>query len=212
MHPALGLLIAYLLGSVPSAYLAGRVWKGVDLRTVGSGNLGATNVYRALGVRAALVVLALDAAKGAVPVFFLPRLLLSGGAPGAAEPWWALAYGGAAIVGHAKPVFLLWRGGGKGVATAAGMFGVLAPVPLACTAALCAAVVWYSGYMSLGSVVAAILFPLLVWLEGGVAPTFWASLLVGAFVVWSHRSNLRRLRAGTEHPLFPKRHGTEREP
>lgn len=210
MHPAFGLLLAYVLGSLPSAYLAGRALRGIDLRTVGSGNLGATNVFRALGVRAALVVLALDAAKGAVPVLVLPRLFPLGGSPGPAEQWWALAYGAAAIVGHAKPVFLLWRGGGKGVATAAGMFAVLAPLPLACTAAVCAVVVWYSGYMSAGSLVAAILFPLLVWLAAGASPTLWASLLVGAFVVWSHRSNLQRLRAGTEHRLFSKRSGVER--
>ena len=106
MHPAFGLLVAYLAGSFPSAYLAGRLVKGVDLRTVGSGNLGATNVYRTLGFGPALCVLLIDLAKGALPVMFLPRLL-DAGPPGSDRAlWWALAYGVAAIAGHAKPVFL----------------------------------------------------------------------------------------------------------
>ena len=112
MHPLLALGLAYLAGSFPSAYLAGRAIKGVDLRTMGSGNLGATNVYRNLGAPAALAVLVLDALKGALPVALLPGLLAARYVPGAtAELGWALAFGGAAILGHAKPIFLLWRGG-----------------------------------------------------------------------------------------------------
>ena len=114
MHPAVGLLIAYLAGSVPTAYLAGRLLKGIDLRKAGSGNLGATNVYRNLGAPAAIMVLAIDVAKGALPVRFLPGLLHAGDAGGDAALWWALAFGVATIIGHVRPVFLLWRGGGKG--------------------------------------------------------------------------------------------------
>jgi glycerol-3-phosphate acyltransferase PlsY len=172
MYPALGLLIAYVAGSFPSAYIAGRSLKGIDLRTVGSGNLGATNVYRNLGAVPAIVVLLVDALKGALPVYFLPGLL-DAGQPGSSSAMsWALAYGLAAIAGHAKPVFLLWKGGGKGVATASGVFAVLAPVPLLVATVACVVTVWVSGYMSLGSVVAAALFPACVFVVAGASPVF----------------------------------------
>jgi glycerol-3-phosphate acyltransferase PlsY len=205
MNPAFGLLIAYVAGSFPSAYLAGRLMKGIDLRTVGSGNLGATNVYRNLGTAAAFTVLVLDVAKGALPVLYLPRLLDAGPAGSDRALWWALAYGIAAIAGHAKPVFLLWKGGGKGVATASGAFLVLVPSPLLATVVVCIAVAWYSGYMSLGSLAAAVIFPLLVWLDRGVSPVLWGSLPVVAFICWTHRSNIVRLSKGTEPRLFPKK-------
>jgi glycerol-3-phosphate acyltransferase PlsY len=205
MTPALGLVVAYVAGSFPSAYLAGRLVRGIDLRTVGSGNLGATNVYRTLGFGAAMCVLLLDLAKGALPVLYLPRLLDAGAAGSDRALWWALAYGIAAIAGHAKPVFLLWKGGGKGVATATGVFLVLAPTALLATVVVCLAVVWYSAYMSLGSITAAVLFPALVWINGGISPVFWGALLVATFICWTHRSNIVRLRNGTEPRLFPKK-------
>src|SRR5688500_17705606 len=112
MHPAFGLLAAYVIGSIPFAYIAGRLARGIDLREHGSGNLGATNVFRLLGWKVAVPVLLLDAAKGALPVLILPRLVET------TDPVvWAMAYGVAAIAGHVRPLFLLWRGGGKGVAT-----------------------------------------------------------------------------------------------
>ena len=205
MLPAAGLIIAYLSGSFPSAYLAGRLVKGVDLRTVGSGNLGATNVYRNLGFAAALSVFVLDVAKGALPVWLLPTLLGAGAPHSAGLLWWALAYGVAAILGHAKPVFLLWKGGGKGVATATGMFLVLAPVPLLATLVVCIAVVWFSGYMSLGSLSAALLFPLLVLFDRGISPVLPGALVVALFICWTHRANIVRLRNGTEPRLFPRK-------
>jgi acyl phosphate:glycerol-3-phosphate acyltransferase len=205
MHPAFGLLIAYLAGSFPSAYLAGRLVKGIDLRTVGSGNLGATNVYRNLGTAAALAVLTLDLVKGALPVVLLPKLLHVGEPWSDRAMWWALGYGFAAIAGHAKPIFLLWRGGGKGVATATGVFIVLVPGALLTTVVVCVAVVWYSGFMSLGSITAAALFPLLVWFSQGVSPVLWGALVAAAFICWTHRANMRRLREGTEPRLFKKR-------
>ncbi len=205
MHPAIGLLIAYVAGSFPSAYLAGRLIKGIDLRTVGSGNLGATNVYRNLGRGAATVVLLLDLAKGALPVYFLPRLLDAGPPGSDSALWWALGYGIAAILGHAKPIFLLWKGGGKGVATATGVFLMLVPGPMLATVVICILVVWFSAFMSLGSMTAAVLFPLLVWIDRGVTPILWGALIVAAFIVWTHRANIARLRKGTEPRLFKKR-------
>ena len=148
---------------------------------------------------------ALDVAKGALPVWYLPRLL-DAGAPGTDRAlWWALAYGMAAILGHAKPVFLLWKGGGKGVATATGMFVVLAPGAIVSTVVVCVAVVWFSGYMSLGSMSAAVLFPLLVWYDRGISPVLFGALLVALFICWTHRANIARLRKGTEPRLFPRK-------
>src|SRR5664279_543637 len=110
--------LAYLIGSIPAAYLAGKWLRGVDLRNFGSGNLGATNVYRVLGIKAALAVFAFDVAKGVVPVLLFPDPTHSFSVP--------LIYGAAAFVGHLRPIYLGGKGGGKGVATATGVFVALA--------------------------------------------------------------------------------------
>ena len=200
MHPALGLLGAYLLGSIPAAYVAGRMVKGIDLRQHGSGNLGATNVYRLLGGRVAAAVLLFDAAKGALPVALFPNLLLAPDATAERRLLWAIAYGVAAIAGHVRPIFLLWKGGGKGVATAAGVFASLVPIPALLATIVFALVLWASGYVSLASLTAAAILPVAVGaLLGPVSPLFFLALLVGAFVFWTHRANIGRLRRGEEH-------------
>jgi len=200
MHPALALGIAYLAGSVPSAYLAGRALKGVDLRTIGSGNLGATNVYRNLGKTAAVVVLLLDALKGALPVALLPsRLDPAYLTVENAGLWWGLGFGIAAIAGHSKSIFLLWKGGGKGVATAAGVFAAIAPTALAACFIVFVVVLWRSHIVSLASVAAAFTLPFGVALSLGLSsPVFVVAVAIAVFVIWSHRTNLQRLRAGTE--------------
>ncbi len=111
----------------------------------------------------------------------------------------------AAIAGHAKADLSPLERGGKCVATASGVFVVLVPVALFTTTAICALVVRFTGYMSAGSLVAALIFPLFVWLDRGVSPVFWMSLVVGAFIWWTHRANLARLRAGTESRIYQKR-------
>jgi len=195
MIPAIGLVIAYLVGSIPAAYIAGRALRGIDLREHGSGNLGATNVMRVMGPRIGAVVLLFDTLKGAIPVIVLPILF---GVEGTA--WWAIAYGVAAILGHVRPIFLLGRGGGKGVATAAGVFAALAPLPLIICAVVFLAVVLASGYVSLGSLVSAAVFPLAVIVtSGGLSPVAIAGLAMAAFVFWTHRANIGRLRRGEEH-------------
>ena len=206
MHPALGLVIAYLSGSIPFAYLAGRLRKGIDLRQHGSGNLGATNVYRLLGWRIALVVLLLDAAKGAVPVLLLPHVMGVGEGSSSEYAWaWPIAYGVAAIAGHVRSVFLLWKGGGKGVATAAGVFFALALTPMVAAAVVWLGVVFASGYVSLASICAALALPVAIALVQGVdSPLLYVSLVVAFFVVWTHRTNIGRLRRGEEH-RFGKR-------
>ncbi len=196
-----GIAIAYLSGSVPTAYLAGRLLKGVDLRTIGSGNLGATNVYRELGLGPALVVLLLDAAKGGIPASLLPGMFALGFTSANQMEWWGIAFGVAAIAGHAKPVFLLWKGGGKGVATAAGVFIALTPAPAAVALVAFTGVVAATRLMSLGSMVGALSLPVAQFAINGDTPAARASVVVAAFVIWAHRTNIARLRAGTEPRL-----------
>lgn len=200
MHPALALALSYASGSLPFASLAGAL-SGVDLRTQGSGNLGATNVFRVLGWKVGVVVFLADAMKGALPVLLLPRHIDS-----AMDPMlWAIACGVAAIAGHVRPLFLRFRKGGKGVATAAGVFFALAPMPMLVTFAIFVAVVLATGYVSLGSLLSAVVLPtLLLVTQGPRSPLFVVSLVVATFVFWTHRANIGRLRRGEEH-RFGKR-------
>jgi acyl phosphate:glycerol-3-phosphate acyltransferase len=205
MHPAVGLVPAYLLGSIPTAYLAGRMLKGIDLREHGSGNLGATNVSRVLGTKIGIAVLLLDGLKGAIPALFFPRMFAATASPTTAMLW-ALAYGAAAMLGHSRPIFLLWKGGGKGVATAGGMFIALAPIPMVITLTVWAIVLFVSGYMSLASLTAATVLPIALGFWYGIrSPLFWAAVLVALFIYWTHRSNIDRLRRGEEHRFGRKR-------
>ena len=200
MPPALALVLAYVSGSLPFAWLAGKA-AGVDLRQQGSGNLGATNVFRVLGWKVGVAVFLADALKGALPVLLLPPRISSPIDP----TLWAIACGVAAIAGHVRPVFLRFRKGGKGVATAAGVFFALAPVPMLVTFAMFVAVVLASGYVSLGSLLSAMVLPaLLLVTQGARSPLFIVSLVVATFVFWTHRANIGRLRRGEEH-RFGKR-------
>lgn len=200
MHPALALATSYASGSLPFAWLAGRA-AGVDLRQQGSGNLGATNVFRVLGWKVGIAVFLADALKGALPVLLLPPRIDSTVDPAL----WAIACGIAAIAGHVRPVFLRFRKGGKGVATAAGVFFALAPVPMLVTFGLFVAVVLATGYVSLGSLLSAVVLPaFLLVTQGSRAPLFVVSVIIASFVFWTHRANIGRLRRGEEH-RFGKR-------
>jgi glycerol-3-phosphate acyltransferase PlsY len=200
VHPALALALSYASGSLPFAWLAGKA-AGVDLRTQGSGNLGATNVFRVLGWKIGVVVFLADALKGALPVLLLPGRIDSA----LDATIWAIACGVAAIAGHVRPLFLKFRKGGKGVATAAGVFFALAPVPMLVTFAVFVAVVLATGYVSLGSLLSAVVLPtLLLVTHGPRSPLFIVSVVVATFVFWTHRANIGRLRRGEEH-RFGKR-------
>jgi acyl phosphate:glycerol-3-phosphate acyltransferase len=200
VHPLLALALSYAAGSLPFAWIAGKA-AGVDLRQQGSGNLGATNVFRVLGWKVGLGVFLTDALKGALPVLLLPRRI-----DGSIDPvLWGIACGLAAIAGHVRPLFLRFRKGGKGVATAAGVFFALAPVPMLVTFGVFVAVVLATGFVSLGSLLSAIVLPsLLLLTQGAKSPLFLVSLVVAAFVFWTHRANIGRLRRGEEH-RFGKR-------
>lgn len=196
MPVALGLVAAYLLGSTPFAYFAGRLLRGIDLREHGSGNLGATNVYRTLGAVAAIVVLVLDAAKGALPVLLFPAITGTDGGG------WPAAFGIAAIIGHVRPYAGFFKGGGKGVATASGVFAALAPVPFLAAFVTFVAVVAATRYVSLGSMLGAVALALTVALREGTRSTLTGvAVALAAFVVWTHRANIGRLRRGEESRL-----------
>jgi glycerol-3-phosphate acyltransferase PlsY len=180
-------LIGYAIGSAPISYLIVRATRGVDLRREGSGNVGATNVYRTSGAALAIAVLVVDIAKGVVSVML----------GGSGEP--AVVAGTAAVVGHVYPVWLGFRGG-KGVATATGAFAVMAPTLTAAAALVFVVVVGATRYVSLGSVLAACALCAGAWWLGPRAMAVGASS-VAALILLAHRGNLARLWAGTERTL-----------
>ena len=192
------LICAYLLGSIPTSLLAARWLGGIDLREYGSKNLGATNLYRALGLKVALPVAAFDVLKGTIPVV-LARVFHHGRLGGSPSEYWPLVVGLAAVAGHVFSPFVRFRGG-KGVATAAGVFTGLVPLAVVVGAGVWVLVVRLSGYVSLGSMVAVTAFAVSVrglYPEWGTAA--WAGLIVAAFVIFTHRSNIKRLLDGTEN-------------
>jgi len=185
-------LASYLLGAIPTSYLVVRLVKGQDLRRLGSGNLGATNLYRTLGWRYAIPVGLFDMLKGMLPVVvFGPR---AGGGP-----LLPLLLGLAALIGHVFSVFVRFRGG-KGVATGAGIVLGLAPWAFLAAFGVWLVVVATSGYVSLGSMIAAVLLPPAVYLlQPERRDLVWLFALIAALIVFFHRANIKRLVAGTEH-------------
>ena len=194
LNAVLAILAAYLLGATPTSYIAGKLGRGIDLREHGSKNLGATNVYRMLGWKYAIPVALFDIAKGAVPVLFFAAWA------GAAEHrWLPVALGGAAVLGHMFSPYVSFKGG-KGVATAAGMFLALAPVAVLLAIPVWAICLWLTGYVSLSSIIAVISVPLWVaLLQPNSRYAFWASIALVALIVFAHRRNIGRLIAGTEN-------------
>lgn len=193
---AFSLLVSYLLGSIPTAVWVSRVFFGVDVRTLGSGNAGATNVARTLGWKAALPVVLVDVGKGALAAA-LPKLFWQG-----FPVWLPLACAVAAVVGHTFPVFAGFRGG-KGVATAGGGLLVLAPALVALAALVWLAVVLLTRIVSLASLLAALTLLVVAFAWPTLAP--WGmkpvALVLCLFVFWTHRQNIRRLLSGQE-PRF----------
>lgn len=201
MHPGLGVLLAYLGGSLPFALLAGKA-RGVDLRQHGSGNLGATNAVRVLGpVTGGLVYLG-DTLKGLLPVLLLPRFI------DATRPdLWAIAFGIAAVAGHVFPVFLLGKRGGKGVATGGGVFFGLAWFGALVALAAFIVTLALTRIVSASSIAAAIVLPvaILIW-RGASDPLFPMSAAIGFFVIVAHRANIARLRRGEEPRIGRRSH------
>jgi glycerol-3-phosphate acyltransferase PlsY len=188
MEAIIVVTIAYLVGSIPFAFLLSRR-RGIDLREVGSGNVGASNVLRTSGVRAAVLAMVLDALKGALAVFVAQRF-----ATGAATP---IAAGLASVIGHIYPVWLRFHGG-KGVATAAGVFGVLTPAALGAACGVFLFAVWVTRFISVGSMAAALTLAIVT--AATDAPTVVAvgAAVAAAIIIHRHRANLARVIAGTE--------------
>lgn len=183
--------LGYLAGSVPFAFLLARR-AGIDVRVAGSGNVGAANVLRTTGTWRGVMVMGLDVGKGALAVALAS--LSNAGAT-----LIALA-ATAAVVGHIYPVWLRFKGG-KGVAVAAGVFAVLSPVATAVAAILFLVTVWTTRYVSLGSIAATLALPPAAWLTGEPAAVVLAASATGALILFRHRGNIRRLRAGTERRM-----------
>lgn len=192
MTPALAFGLAYLCGAFPTSYLAGRLLRGIDLREHGSKNLGATNVYRVLGLQAAIPVAVVDILKGALPVWLLaPRVsdsLVT-----------ALLIGAAAITGHVFSVFVRFKGG-KGVATAAGVMLALVPLAIGVSFVVWVVTVALTRYVSLGSILGALVLAPAAWLlhpdRRELVPL---CAVIGLAIVFLHRANIARLRQGTEN-------------
>jgi len=190
---------AYLIGGIPFGFLIGKM-RGVDVRTVGSKNIGATNVFRTVGKKWGLVAFACDVLKGLVPTLLAKRF--------AADPsWLPLAVGVACVVGHMLTPYMKFRGG-KGVATAFGMLIGLAPALVGVAFALFAVVFALSHYISLGSCSAALFLMVAVWFPI-LGTDGWHDLpqcvlvtLIAAFVIWKHRANIGRLASGTESKIY----------
>jgi glycerol-3-phosphate acyltransferase PlsY len=192
MMPALALLAAYLISAIPFGFLLVKWKTGGDIRSSGSGNIGATNVLRTTGWTTGAATLILDIAKGYLAVW------LAGHLTGGSQMW--MAAGALAVMaGHAFPIFLGGKGG-KAVATFVGAYLCLTPLPLAATVVVFLAMVAWTRYISVGSIVAAGAFPLAVWLiSHSPLPVLGSAVVSAAFIVYRHRGNIERLRAGDEN-------------
>jgi acyl phosphate:glycerol-3-phosphate acyltransferase len=197
-------LAAYLLGSIPTGYLVGLA-KGVDIRSVGSGNIGATNAFRILGKPAGVIVGIIDALKGFLACWLVPKLVSQFLFPAAQKntasreyEYLLLLAGLAAIVGHNYTCWLRFKGG-KGIATTAGVFAALMPLAALSVLSLWIVVVLVTRYVSLGSIIAAIALPVAAWIFNGSLLMVTVAGIMGALALYRHRTNIRRLLNGTEN-------------
>jgi acyl phosphate:glycerol-3-phosphate acyltransferase len=225
--------LSYLIGSIPSSIIAGKLLKGIDIRQYGSGNAGGTNAFRVLGWKTGLAVTIIDIVKGTVASVYVVAFFKAhpvGSFPDLNEVALSLIAGMAAVIGHVFTVFAGFKGG-KGVSTAAGMLIGIAPVSMLMVMGVFALAVWLSRYVSLGSILAALAFPLIIAIRkyifelgGGLdyyVKVFGArwfvhdsldyhllifGLIVAAAIIYTHRANIRRLISGTENRLNFRRH------
>lgn len=189
---ALSTVLAYLIGGLPVGYWFVRVTMGSDIRTMGSGNIGATNVQRTAGTKAGVIVLMLDILKGFLAVWISGLMNRQDSV--------ALALAACAVmVGHCYPIILGFKGG-KAVACFIGAFAVVTPLPLAAVILVFVTTVALSRFISLGSIIGALAFPILVGLiQHPAAPILYAAVFAAVLVIYRHKANIGRLRAGTEN-------------
>jgi glycerol-3-phosphate acyltransferase PlsY len=191
----------YLLGSVPTGYLLAK-GRGLDIRSVGSGNIGATNVFRTLGVAAGLCVLLVDAIKGVIPVIGVRWLWreLDPSASALTLEWAGIVAGFCAVLGHNYTCWLGFKGG-KGIATSAGVLAAWVPWAFLILLGVFGAVLLATRYVSLASISAAVALPFAVWLTGGSLSLILITAALGALAVYKHKANIQRLLQGTENRL-----------
>ncbi len=186
---------AYLLGSVPFGLILTRKFASVDIRAEGSGNIGATNVRRVAGTALGALTLAGDFLKGAIPVYIAAVLT---GDKGACGEFYISVTAIAAFWGHLYPIFLKFKGGGKGVATAAGCFLVISPVPFLAAIMLFAVVIFFYRRVSAGSLAASAVLPFAVWVANHSVSYIFCATIISLFIFFRHRENIKRLLSGTE--------------
>lgn len=195
MTPWIFLALAYLWGAIPASYVAGRLARGIDLREHGSGNLGATNTFRVLGAKVAAPVMLFDVLKGTLPVLLFSQW------DGSPDWRWELGYGAAAIIGHVFSIYVGFKGG-KGVATGAGVFLALAPIAVGVGLVVWLVVLRLTRMVSAGSVAAALtVLLLMIVLPDIETPIRALGCAIAAFIIFAHRSNIKRILNGTE-PRF----------
>jgi glycerol-3-phosphate acyltransferase PlsY len=199
-------LIAYLLGSIPTGFLVAQA-RGVDIRNVGSGNIGATNVFRILGKTAGVFVLLADAAKGWLAVFVMAKLVAGWLFPDAgplSRDWFAICAGVAAILGHNYTCWLHFKGG-KGIATSAGVLVALVPVPLVIILSIWIVVFALSRYVSLASISASFALPFAAWVVGESTAITLVTAALAVLAIYKHKANIQRLLKGTENRIGVKK-------
>ena len=194
------IVAAYFVGAIPFGYLIGRM-RGVDVRTVGSKNIGATNVYRTVGHGWGFLAFFCDFAKGLVPTLLASLYAARHPGGGALAANMPLCVGLACVVGHTLTVFMRFKGG-KGGATAFGMFLALAPYPTLLAFAVFVLTVWLSHYISLGSILAAVTLGAAIWLFPATLPLRVVADVIAVFVVVKHRTNIQRLAKGCENRIY----------
>ena len=199
---AVAIVLGYLIGSFPTSIVVGKLLKGIDIRDFGSGNAGATNVLRVMGWKTGIFVLLFDAGKGVIATLFIARLATDALALNYALV--QIIVGSSAVVGHIFTVFAGFRGG-KGVGTAAGMIFSLYPLPALCCLLVFLSVVLLSGYVSLGSMLAAACLPLALFLYELIfqvqveTALYIFAILIVSLIIFAHRKNIKRLIEGTEN-------------
>ena len=194
-------IFAYLLGSIPWGLVLTRLFSAVDIRRQGSGNIGATNVSRVAGSTLGMLTFAGDILKGALPVFMAVSLAAAGDRR---ADLWLSCVALAAFCGHLYPVYTGFKGGGKGVATAAGCFIVLSPFACLIALGIFILLIGITRYVSAGSLGAAVILPLAVWYWTHSLPLSAAATVMGVFIFWRHSQNIKRLIQGTEPSLRDK--------
>jgi glycerol-3-phosphate acyltransferase PlsY len=202
----IALVLAYFTGSVPTGLWIGRGLRGIDIRNYGSGNLGATNAFRVLGKGLGSLVLLIDVLKGVIPVVLYPRLVgIESPTPGI-----EMLIGAGAIAGHVLSCFVHFKGG-KGVATALGVFLAIAPPEMFIILAIGIIIIAVTGYVSLASITGATLLPIFLFASGRPTSVLFVAILISAIVLWRHRSNLVRLVQGRENRFYQTDTGPDRE-